>query len=72
MSFVIPSSISQSKHMSVQAWCQRAYIRCHFNRPSKKKKGALMQKAIVSHGKTKMDHGEKERVTQRSSFKVVI
>jgi hypothetical protein len=40
--------------MFVQPCCQRAYFRCHPIRSTKKKKGAKLQKATVSHGKTKM------------------
>jgi hypothetical protein len=36
-----------------------------------RKKGDMMQKAIVGQGKTQMDKMEKESVTLRSSFKAV-
>jgi hypothetical protein len=37
-----------------------------------RKRRAMMQKANVSHGKTKMDKTERRRVTLRSSFRVAV
>jgi hypothetical protein len=54
--------------MSIQSWCQRAYIRCHPVESSKKKK--VMIKMLIMVGKDGQDVG-KERVTLYSSFKVV-
>jgi hypothetical protein len=40
--------------MSILSCWQKVYIRCHSIQASKKK-GAMMQKANVRHGKAKMD-----------------
>jgi hypothetical protein len=41
-----------SKYMSFTSWCQRAFIHCHPVESSDKER-AMMQKANVSHGKTR-------------------
>jgi hypothetical protein len=58
--------------MSGHFWGQRAYIRCHPNRSTLK--GAMKQKANVSHGTLKMDKMVRRggRLTLCSSFNVVV
>lgn len=60
-----------SKYMSYTSWCHRADILCHRNQSSEKVKRNVRKQLLVMVRKDDQD-AEKERITLRSSIKVVL